>query len=174
MTPGSILDIKTDVLVDYTNFNSIIINGGYKEFLYFIGEKTCHQMHDRSLLINNNQIPICFRCIGIYIGTSITFILSLLKKPQGTFLVSLCKLVSTNKVKILSQCNLYKIVIIGILLSSPMIIDLTLQNYTLYASNNSIRFFTGILFGGALGGCIVGILNDFIYGENPDLLRKKR
>lgn len=35
---------------------------------YKLGDATCHQIEDRSLTLNGNQMPLCARCTAIYVG----------------------------------------------------------------------------------------------------------
>ena len=39
--------------------------------LYTSGDKFCHQLSDRSIFINGNQMPFCTRCTAIWLGVTI-------------------------------------------------------------------------------------------------------
>lgn len=42
------------------------------QILHKIGFAICHQLPDRSFFINGEQLPLCSRCTGIYLGIFIT------------------------------------------------------------------------------------------------------
>ena len=39
--------------------------------IYSFGDGLCHQKCERSLFINDNQMPFCSRCTGIWLGLAI-------------------------------------------------------------------------------------------------------
>ena len=40
-------------------------------FVYGFGDLNCHQKHERSWEINDNQMPVCTRDVGIFLGLAI-------------------------------------------------------------------------------------------------------
>jgi uncharacterized membrane protein len=39
-------------------------------FLYAFGSAICHQIPERSFHIDSAQLPVCARCLGLYVGTA--------------------------------------------------------------------------------------------------------
>jgi uncharacterized membrane protein len=78
----------------------------------------CHQRTDRSPKFLQHVLPLCFRCLGIFLGTFLMLILS----------------------------YHYEGLLWTMLLSLPLVIDGLLQKYTKYQSNTFKRFFSGLLF----------------------------
>ena len=103
-------------------------------WIYSYFDNECHQLPERSFLINNNQIPLCARCTGIVIGSFAGQLSYYLFKDfyfstifeEHNFLLSI------------------GIMILGIL---PLVIDGGMQFLTDYESNNTLRLGTGLLFG---------------------------
>lgn len=83
----------------------------------------CHQIHTRSYFVRGYQLPLCARCTGVLAGEIIAIIC--------LFLVELPILYS-------------------FLLSIPMAIDWSIQQFMKIESNNTRRLITGLLAGFAL------------------------
>lgn len=82
----------------------------------------CHQKVNHSLSIWGKILPICTRCLGIYFGVMLSFLLSI------------------------NQVPFYVYLILGI----PLIIDGLLQQYKDIESTHLRRLITGLLFGPTL------------------------
>ncbi len=93
--------------------------------IYRFGDANCHQKASRSYFVNGNQMPVCARDVGIFLGLAIGTILPL------AFLI---------------EIKLWWV--IGSLV--PMGIDGTTQLLTSYESNNPIRVLTGVLAGAVI------------------------
>ena len=90
--------------------------------VYSFGDLNCHQLRERSFFLNDNQMPMCSRDTGIFIG--------LFAGALGMMLLSF-------KMR-------RRWLILGLL---PMMIDGALQAATDYRSDNSIRVVTGAIAG---------------------------
>lgn len=90
--------------------------------IYAIGDINCHQLTERSLFINGNQMSFCSRDLGIFIGLVAGVSLALLLDIRISILVFLLTLI-------------------------PMGVDGLLQILTDYQSTNSLRLVTGIVAG---------------------------
>jgi len=110
------------------------IDGAYKFPFYFI----CHRIPDRTFKINKYYFPVCARCTGIYISGLTYFFIA--------FFIPIIYSI--------------ELIIFGIALIIPMIIDGVTQLLNLRESTNNIRFITG-LFAGA-GLVILGKTISFI------------
>ena len=42
--------------------------GGAAAMLYAIGSLICHQLPERSFHLAGSQLPVCARCLGLYVG----------------------------------------------------------------------------------------------------------
>lgn len=120
---GQLRDLSGNVLsVDNQNQFSGINPVAW--MVYSFGDLNCHQLRDRSFFLNDNQMPMCSRDTGIFVG--------LFAGALALFVFSL----STRK----------RYMVIGLL---PMIVDGLFQASTDYESDNSVRFVTGIIAGAA-------------------------
>lgn len=90
--------------------------------IYWIGDAECHQLAERSLFINGNQMPFCARDLGLFIGLA-----------AGSGLATFVRL-KMNPV----------LMLLGLV---PIGVDGGLQLVTEYESNNVLRVATGLLAG---------------------------
>ena len=111
-----------------SNINSTIARG-----IYRFGDRYCHQKDHRSWDLNGNQMPVCARDVGLFIGIFVG-----------------CVFGSSYRrgIKILAL----------ILLLAPMAIDGGLQSLTTYESYNPLRLITGIIGGFGIGAYVNGSL----------------
>ena len=91
----------------------------------------CHRMPERSFFYKGHQFPVCARCTGIY--------LSLITIP----LLKILNLKFTT------------LIVVGIILLIPMIIDGTTQLLGKRESTNNLRLVTG--FFGGIGTIMVAL-----------------
>jgi len=110
---------------------------------YYFGDIWCHQMHDRSIVMNANQLPVCIRCFGIFLGIPIGFSVSYLVKIPIT------------------QTLHRKIFLILLIGGVPIVIDGGFQFLGIWESTSFSRIITGLL-GGAAAGLLLAILLDVI------------
>lgn len=89
----------------------------------------CHRLPDRTFKIGHRYFPVCSRCTGAYIGMFSYFIYVYLFNVQYTPLI----------------------ILMGILMIIPMALDGITQLLNLRISNNTLRFFTGLIGGIGLG-----------------------
>ncbi|MCI0497956.1 MAG: DUF2085 domain-containing protein [Thermoplasmata archaeon] len=100
--------------------------------IYVFGDATCHQKASRSLFINGNQMPVCARDVGVYLGLTAGALLFLLFPRRYSMWWALVLIV-------------------------PLGIDGTVQLVTSYDSNNLLRVATGMMYGGVIGLLFVQI-----------------
>ena len=122
---------------------------------YGFGDLNCHQKHERSWEINGNQMPVCTRDVGIFLGFFLGCLIFGLRgfnrwTVRDTFLsVFPDRLISTIYEKDLRLAAVFVIMGIGL---APMGIDgftqLLLESYE---SNNPLRIATGAV-SGLVGG----------------------
>lgn len=160
---GSLLDVRESLDMSNDQINKEYVLLSPLNIIYILGHYTCHQINDRSFFINGNQMPVCSRCLGIYIGMTLIFFVAIVRRPTGTFFKSLCRLVISSGQSKSMKCTTITIIILGVLLSIPMATDVSLQIFTPYLSNNITRFVTGFLFGIFEGGCVIGIISHIVF-----------
>lgn len=89
----------------------------------------CHRIPDRTFKIRNNYFPVCSRCTGAYIGMFSYYVFAYFVYVEYTL----------------------PIVLMSSLMIMPMLFDGITQLFELRESNNSLRFFTGLIGGIGLG-----------------------
>lgn len=84
----------------------------------------CHQNPDKSFLCGSNFLFVCARCFGIYIGAlSCSFIILFYK-------------------------NRFRLNLIPLIISAvPLLLDVLLTSFHIYAYTHIVSFLTGVLFG---------------------------
>ncbi len=93
-------------------------------FMYFFYQPVCHQIADRSFLIDGFTMTVCVRCFAFYLSGFFTSSFYLFR----------------DKIK------MWKIVTY-VLLISPAILDFTIEKLGFYSNLIELRFLTGFLFG---------------------------
>lgn len=135
---GSITDLSG--VVGSSDNQNIIWNMSYPwNVVYASGDRLCHQQADRSLFLNENEMPFCTRCTAIWLGLVVGLgfmVLYTIELNEKFLFVILFSLV-------------------------PIGIDGIGQLFGFWESTNIIRFFTGILAGGVCG-IAIGIIIDEI------------
>ncbi len=111
------------------------------QFIYSQGDRDCHQRADRSLFLNDNEMPYCARCFAIYLGMAIAAGIAMFYRVpfKAWWLAGLV----------------------------PMIVDGTVQLFansgpfpTGYESTNAMRVFTGVLFGAIMVFALAKVMYD--------------
>ncbi|WP_285841842.1 DUF2085 domain-containing protein [Sutcliffiella horikoshii] len=92
----------------------------------------CHRKKERSLIIRGRQFPMCFRCMSIMLG----------------YLAVIPLLWMTADV------SFFNMLVVGILLNIPMVIDGYTQLRGWRVSNNFLRSSTGLISGIGMS-CII-------------------
>lgn len=111
--------------------------------VYLFGDIWCHQRSNRSLFLNDNQLPLCIRCSGIFLGIPLGCLISLLWViPIGPTLHR-------------------KVIIVLVIGLVPIVVDGGGQSLGFWESIPINRILTGIL-AGAAGGLILGIVLDVL------------
>jgi uncharacterized membrane protein len=121
---GSVPDLSGRIgYID--NAKAISQMNPFAQAVYYVGDLNCHQIIERSFSLNGNEMPICSRDLGIFIGMTLTMALLALTSFRPKFYMIL-------------------------LLAMPMIIDGGFQAISDYESNNLLRVCTGLIGGAAV------------------------
>jgi len=126
----------------------------YYAFVYAFGDLNCHQKHERSWTINGNQMPVCARDVGIFLGLALGgWWFSRRGLNRWTIRDSFLTLFSDSLTAPLytNDRRLSAMFGISILFLLPVAFDGGIQAITAYESVNPVRILTGIPFGFIIG-----------------------
>ena len=126
----------------------------YSAFIYAFGDLNCHNKPERSIKINENQMPVCTRDVGIFFGLAVGgFWFSRKGYNRWTIKDTCLSLLPDKWLEDTYQKNRRTLIWLfcGLALCLPLIIDGFTQLLTSYESNNITRPVTGIGFGIGLG-----------------------
>ena len=119
-------------------------------FVYGFGDLNCHQKYERSWEINGNQLAVCVRDVGLFIGLAVG---ALLWRKRGlnrwTQRDSFLSVFSDERIEFLYEKDRRMLAMIIILSigAIPIGIDGFRQLLFPYESTNSIRLITGMAAG---------------------------
>lgn len=136
----------------------------FPRFVYYIGDFNCHQIYERSFILNGNQMPMCSRDIGIFIGMNIGFFISLFITPTTRLVSTAIQFFPQKMRKVKRKKTLLMITAVAMII--PAAIDGFLQLLTPYESTNSIRFATGIPLGVGIAGVIATLILSLLASKN--------
>lgn len=138
LTKGSTENLS-GIVIFSDNQETIESFGEPWSFIYSAGDFLCHQRLDRSIIINENQMPFCARCTAIWLGLAIGlgFMVFYIVELNEKFIFAL---------------------LIGLV---PIGVDGTGQLVGLWESTNMTRVITGLIIG-ILCGIAIGIVIDEI------------
>ncbi len=122
------------------------IGNPFARFVYRFGDSFCHQKVSRSWELNGNQMPVCSRDVGLFLGLAIGCLIG----------ASFGKSIH---------------ILVALLLLAPMAIDGGLQTLTGYESFNLLRVITGILGGIGIGAYINGSI---VYVVKAALVKREK
>jgi uncharacterized membrane protein len=128
----------------------------FPRVVYYIGDFNCHQMYDRSFTLNGNQMPMCSRDIGIFIGMNIGFFIALFITPTAS-IVSTAVQFFPKKIRAVNRKKTL-LILTATAMITPAVIDGFLQLLTPYESSNFIRFDTGMPLGIVIAGFIAAVI----------------
>ncbi|HHZ74400.1 MAG TPA: DUF2085 domain-containing protein [Candidatus Poseidoniales archaeon] len=137
----------------------------FSAFVYGFGDLNCHQKHERSWVINENQMPVCTRDIGIFAGI---FVGGLIFRKRGlnrwTIRDSIISVLPDEKVEpFYFNDRRFLLAFGGIaLLLLPTALDGGIQAVSDYESTNIKRLITGFPMGVGVGLLFAGV-----FAANP-------
>lgn len=129
----------------------------YHMLIYTFSDFNCHQKHERSYSINQNQMPVCARDVGVFIGISLgLFAMSFVRsrKDYKEVIFSLLPV----KLDLNKRWKTVFIFILGAIFVLPLVLDGGIQLISSYESTNPLRTATGLLFGIAFSVFISSLL----------------
>jgi uncharacterized membrane protein len=109
-----------------------------KPFLNQVYSTVCHQEHEKSINFDGNDLFVCSRCIGIYLGLLI---------------IGLSTLIFTKRIK----NNFYLVPISSLV----MLIDVSSSTFGIYTYSKPFALVTGLLLGSTIFLFVLDQLNIF-------------
>jgi len=126
----------------------------YAAFIYGFGDFNCHQKHERSWFINDNQMAVCTRDIGIFAGLALAA-LAFWRFGHNRWTVrdTFLTLFPDQWVEplYLKDKRMLAMFAIGFCFVIPLVLDGGIQAVTSYESNHFLRLVTGLPFGFIIG-----------------------
>ena len=126
----------------------------YAAFAYAFGDLNCHQKHERSWELNDNQLPVCTRDLGIFAGMLFAGVMFTQRGWNRWTVRDTCLSVLPESMLQSTYKNNRRTLLwlgCGLVLCLPLIFDGFLQLLTNYESNNLKRIISGLPFGFGLG-----------------------
>jgi len=126
----------------------------YAAFIYAFGDLNCHNKAERSWEINGNQMPVCVRDVGIFLGLAIGgFWFSRKGFNRWTIRDTFLSLVPDDRLLSVykNDKRLLAMFVIAAVGAVPMAIDGFTQMLTSYESTAFMRLLTGTPFGILIG-----------------------
>ena len=148
--PGTLLGLDGlvgphDSPVDFDDLDPV------SRFMYRAGDSQCHQRQSRSIVLNDNQMPFCARCVAIYTFMAAGVALSVLPRMP--------------RYDDINELKWYWLILALV----PIGVDGVGQLLGYWESTNPVRFITG-----GLCGLVVGIALGFMLREVEGMLRESR
>lgn len=106
------------------------ITAAFQRLADLAGSLVCHQLADRSFIIDGRQLPVCARDTGIYLG----------------IFVSAAFVLLSGRLRSDRPPNVRQAAVLCILML-PMLVDGVGSYLGMYVTNNTARLLTGVLFG---------------------------
>ncbi len=131
----------------------------YPMVIYFLGDAQCHQISDRTIYLNGNEMPVDARDVSIYVFGTVALFGAMFIQPSTdavqTFMRAFPRRFRETVRRRMSQGLFIGLFIVLMLL--PVALDGTIQLLTEYESTNVKRVLTGIP-AGIMAGLLLGSL----------------
>ncbi len=146
--PGTVTDLSGSVGISDNEFVFRTMSFPWGT-VYSLGDRLCHQIPERSLFFNQNQMPFCVRCTAIWLGLAaglLFMVVYTFELNERFFLVILFSLI-------------------------PLGVDGIGQLLGFWDSINIIRFLTGFIVGITTGMAIGVIIDEIKTMKNAENTR---
>lgn len=124
--------------------------GALESVLTFLGSSLCHQLTERSYFIDDFQMPLCARCLGLHLG----------------FLISAAIILARRDPRLSGMPSLRSLVALGLIML-PAMADVMLSYTGMVDTDNARRVVTGVLFGTALAFLLVPFIRSLLTASGP-------
>ena len=139
----------------------------YAAFIYGFGDLNCHTKAERSWEINGNQMPVCVRDVGIFLGIAVGgFLFSRKGFNRWTIRDTFLSLLPDRTMGTIykNDRRMLAMLTIAAVLAIPMALDGFTQMLTSYESTAMMRMLTGTPF-----GVLIGIFMAASFSARPAL-----
>jgi uncharacterized membrane protein len=108
--------------------------------LYLFGSAICHQIPERSFHVDGAQLPVCARCLGIYLGAVLAFAVARRGTPERG----------------------RQVLVAGAI---PTMVTVALEWMGLWSPANTVRAAAGVPIGAAVALVVTGAVATVHYGQ---------
>ncbi|MDG6220911.1 MAG: DUF2085 domain-containing protein [Candidatus Thermoplasmatota archaeon] len=145
--------------------------------VYHFGDFNCHQKESRSILLNENQMAVCSRDVGVFLGMALgAFLMLRVESSPDMFENGIRSLPGFMYRRLAKRPKIGGLVIFAIAIT-PLLIDGFVQLLTSYESNNFSRVGTGIFAGWGVGialcAMFMGIMHPGYVGIMPKPIKEE-
>lgn len=127
-----------------------LLPGGAGAILYGLGSLICHQIPERSFYLAGFQLPVCARCLGIYVGAACGAAFVLMR------LGALANLLPTTSARWRW---------LAVAAAAPTMVTVALEAAGAWYPSNVTRAAAGFPLGGIVAFVVVSALATLHYGE---------
>lgn len=127
----------------------------FPKVIYYIGDAQCHQISERTIYLNGNQMPVCARDVSIFLFLTAGLFAGMFLRRSYFLSKGLLGIFPKRFRESVNRrigANWFALLFV-LLCFVPLALDGGLQLFTEYESNNVLRFLTGLP-----AGFIVGLL----------------
>lgn len=160
---------KLDFANNWTNLNF------FDRVIYTIGDSQCHQMSERTYYINGNQMPMCSRCVALFLWANLGVVTAMLLIPKYDISQTAAQ-IYPSKIRNYLKTNNREFqawVILAALCILTTAIDGFAQLLMPYESTNLKRVIFSIPTGW-FGGFAIGLMINNVYYsiKDPELMAR--
>ncbi len=118
--------------------------------VYGIGSFVCHQVPERSFHLAGFQLPVCARCLGIYLGASVGAGAVWMRATSGRRPVSLASVTARR---------------LAVAAASPTLFTVVLEIARIWYPSNVTRALAGVTLGAMIALVVTSALATVHYDE---------
>jgi uncharacterized membrane protein len=118
--------------------------------VYGVGSLVCHQIPERSFYLSGFQLPVCARCLGIYIGVAAGGAFVLMRSRAGENLFPAASATRRG---------------LAVAAAAPTLVTVALEAAGMWYPSNLTRALAGFPLGGFVAFVVVSALATLHYGE---------
>jgi len=127
-----------------------VLPGWAGAVVYGVGSLVCHQIPERSFHFAGFQLPVCARCLGIYLGASAGAGFMWVRASAGQRFVSLAPVTARR---------------LALIAAMPTLATVALESAGMWYPSNITRAMTGFPLGGMLALVVMSALATLHYDE---------
>jgi uncharacterized membrane protein len=155
--PGTVTDLDGTNVVNYPELWDTL--PPYPKTIYYLGDAECHQISDRTIYLNGNQMPVCSRDVAIFLFITLGLLAGMFVKRNYYISNGILSIFPERFRAFVNRtmgARWFAILFI-ILCLIPVGLDGGIQLFTDYESTNLTRVLTGIP-AGFIAGLLIAIL----------------